>query len=405
MNIETRMSEILSRLQGVKKNGNGHLAVCPAHADSTPSLSVGEGRDGNVVLRCFAGCEAQSIMDAISLPMSYLFGDTQRQSEPAKVSISKILTPDDLRKIEDAKVIEKALRLYCQAVNIIGTPGGAYLESRGIPEALADNNRARYAPRFPVKIKDDPVKIVYVPAVVFPIHSPTTKEIVGLNARLITPLQDEVGNTIKGKSRGKLVLGVYVAPGANKLPEPIIVEAPIDALSLVAAGFPAFATCGASNLRYFPEIFAGKTVICGFDMDRDPNTLEGHRRNMRKFKADHGGRVVWVKPPGGELKDWNDMLRRYGAEGLASYMRRAGEKCVPPVLIASKLIQRTGSASNRLYACSVCRSEAWMFNTIGGGLYCGGCSPTPEEIGRTPDEVRPATIEEIKEEFKLWFQA
>jgi len=36
------ITQILSRLQGVTRNGDGWKALCPAHDDQTPSLSIME---------------------------------------------------------------------------------------------------------------------------------------------------------------------------------------------------------------------------------------------------------------------------------------------------------------------------------------------------------------------------
>ena len=41
-----RLGFILSRLEGVRKVGNGWVALCPAHDDHNPSLSIGFGSDG-----------------------------------------------------------------------------------------------------------------------------------------------------------------------------------------------------------------------------------------------------------------------------------------------------------------------------------------------------------------------
>ena len=64
---------VLAKLTLVKEANGGWMARCPAHKDGTPSLSVNEGRDGRVVLNCFAGCKAPDIVRAIGLEMSDLF--------------------------------------------------------------------------------------------------------------------------------------------------------------------------------------------------------------------------------------------------------------------------------------------------------------------------------------------
>ena len=69
------LSEILSRLGGVRPSGQGYTALCPAHDDREPSLSVSEGDDGRILLKCFAGCTVEQIVAALGLTMADLFAD------------------------------------------------------------------------------------------------------------------------------------------------------------------------------------------------------------------------------------------------------------------------------------------------------------------------------------------
>ena len=65
----------LARLDGVSHAGKSYKALCPAHGDKTPSLSVKEGDDGRVLLHCFAGCGIGEIVAAMGLHMADLFTD------------------------------------------------------------------------------------------------------------------------------------------------------------------------------------------------------------------------------------------------------------------------------------------------------------------------------------------
>jgi hypothetical protein len=58
---------VLSRLDGVKRNGAGWQARCPAHDDRHASLAVAEGDDGRVLVRCHAGdgCSFESIVQEL----------------------------------------------------------------------------------------------------------------------------------------------------------------------------------------------------------------------------------------------------------------------------------------------------------------------------------------------------
>ena len=67
---------VLSRLQKVRSEGQDRWkACCPAHDDGTPSLSIRALDDGRVLLHCFAGCEVEAILSALSLQFSDLYPD------------------------------------------------------------------------------------------------------------------------------------------------------------------------------------------------------------------------------------------------------------------------------------------------------------------------------------------
>lgn len=70
-----RLEAFVQELDSVTKTPNGHLARCPAHDDRKSSLSVAQGGDGKVLLKCFAGCETEQIVGALGLEMKDLFND------------------------------------------------------------------------------------------------------------------------------------------------------------------------------------------------------------------------------------------------------------------------------------------------------------------------------------------
>ena len=74
MNLHSFLEMIASRTgKPPKKSGSGYSACCPAHDDTTPSLSINEGSDGKILLNCFAGCSVDSICSSLTLEMSDLF--------------------------------------------------------------------------------------------------------------------------------------------------------------------------------------------------------------------------------------------------------------------------------------------------------------------------------------------
>lgn len=73
---------VLGLLEGVKKSGEGYSARCPTtahkHGDKSPSLSVGIGHDGRVLLTCHTGCATDDVLAAIGLTMTDLFEHSTR---------------------------------------------------------------------------------------------------------------------------------------------------------------------------------------------------------------------------------------------------------------------------------------------------------------------------------------
>src|SRR5438067_528888 len=67
------MGEFLSKFERVRKEGNGWMAKCPAHADDKPSLHISIGDDSRILINCFAGCSAERILEAVGLTLSDLF--------------------------------------------------------------------------------------------------------------------------------------------------------------------------------------------------------------------------------------------------------------------------------------------------------------------------------------------
>jgi hypothetical protein len=65
------MHSILSHFNKVRatsKSGS-YNCLCPAHDDSSASLSIKICEDGRVLIHCFAGCDIQNILGAVGLSL------------------------------------------------------------------------------------------------------------------------------------------------------------------------------------------------------------------------------------------------------------------------------------------------------------------------------------------------
>jgi hypothetical protein len=80
---ESPYSRFLLRVKIAQTKQGYALGYCPAHSDkSEPSLSIKEGRDGRVLLKCFAGCSATDIIKALDMKMRDLYPWTPGMAAP-----------------------------------------------------------------------------------------------------------------------------------------------------------------------------------------------------------------------------------------------------------------------------------------------------------------------------------
>lgn len=88
------INELISLIEGktgfgAKKSGRVYSLRCPAHDDTTPSLSVSEGDDGKILVNCFSGCSYENICASLGIEITSLFptklgdehGSTRQRTE------------------------------------------------------------------------------------------------------------------------------------------------------------------------------------------------------------------------------------------------------------------------------------------------------------------------------------
>jgi hypothetical protein len=97
---EAAAAELAVALQG-RRSGRGWVARCPAHRDRHPSLSIAEGADGRLLLRCFAGCNCSAIRNALAARSLWPERGScplrpQGTWEPSRIRCSPTPEPDQL---------------------------------------------------------------------------------------------------------------------------------------------------------------------------------------------------------------------------------------------------------------------------------------------------------------------
>ena len=105
---------------GGRKMGGRWMARCPAHDDRTPSLSIREAADGNVLVRCHAGCEQERVIEALRSRGLW------PRSLGRRAAVERRPDRDGARRSREALTIWRSTMLAR------GTAVEAYLGSRGL---------------------------------------------------------------------------------------------------------------------------------------------------------------------------------------------------------------------------------------------------------------------------------
>ena len=85
------VANFLSKLNGVKKTGSNWAARCPCrNDDSNPSLSIGEGQDGRVLVTCHRGnaCSVDEICKVMNIEKTELFPPKNNKLEKKRVEVT-----------------------------------------------------------------------------------------------------------------------------------------------------------------------------------------------------------------------------------------------------------------------------------------------------------------------------
>jgi KaiC/GvpD/RAD55 family RecA-like ATPase/biotin operon repressor len=299
------LERVLSQLKGVRREGNHHKACCPAHTDSTPSLSVRLG-DRGVLLRCFAGCTHQDVVAALGMRVEELFFDY-----------------DPERKFE--RPVEQA-----DPTHELGLTLAAFAEHKGLDPELCDR----------LGLRDAMIAGRRVVTFAYPLRD-------GTSARL------RIRATLTGEKRfrwegGDIEVAAY-EPDLGALARArkyvCIVEGESDALTLLTHGIPAIGLPGADTARLLqPHHVEGVERAFVF---REPDKGgDSFARNVPAALERIGftGKMPVVRMPEG-TKDAS-ALYLSNREGFVRALEKLLEKADPPrsksleVLFSMQAVER-----------------------------------------------------------------
>jgi 5S rRNA maturation endonuclease (ribonuclease M5) len=293
--------EVLSRLDGTKRNGDGWVAKCPAHDDHNPSLSAKEGDDGRTLLNCHAGCEPQEVVAAMGLTLSDLYTD--------EIGGRQVAAPRPASK-SPPPITEETVA----AMHVALTPKQRELlrDHRCLSDGVIDHYRLgfveRHGRRVAIPVMDSAGKIVDV--------------------RLWLPESYREDGVAK-------ILHWAQGYGAARLfpvnqfdrKHLVLVAGELDALALISAGIPAITvTAGEST---WPDRLSKQIADAGVEEvviipDNDDTGQKGAQKRAQSLS--HAGLTVRMAAwPEGRDNGWDvtDELREHGVDALQEHLDQA----------------------------------------------------------------------------------
>lgn len=105
--------ELAARLEA-KRAGTGWSALCPAHEDRNPSLSISAGTNGNVLVHCHAGCHLDEILAALNLSLADLQSDAPHRNGNGKPEIVATYDYTDEQGTVLFQVVRKVNKVFRQ---------------------------------------------------------------------------------------------------------------------------------------------------------------------------------------------------------------------------------------------------------------------------------------------------
>lgn len=249
------VKNFLSRLDNVQPLGSGWTARCPAHADEKNSLSISQGANGRILVKCFAGCTVKDIVQALGLTLGDLFPHDAAPRVP--------ITLEELAKDKDLPT------KFLRSLGVVDIPG------RG-------------------------VKITYR------LHdgSPAPRQ------RLRTALKAGDGSRwLKGEG-SPVAYGLWLLDKMRKKSDTIfLVEGESDTWTLWHHGVPALGIPGADMVKVLdPADIAGfERIYAWQEPDKGGETFT--RKLAERFAEAGWTKPVFVISPPEGVKDANDLHR------------------------------------------------------------------------------------------------
>ena len=272
---------------------NGGMCRCPAHVDSTPSLSVRPGAK-RLLFHCFAGCETKQVLAAL-----------RRLNLPAGGSL-----PADFQTLDPrcGTLRAAAVQLWSDARPLAGSSGESYLAIRGISERSSE---LRFHPRTPHGRKP---LTRFAPALIAAVRDDSG--LVGVHRTFLDRKTNRLAAIVPAKcALGRLGSGaVRLQPAGDVLGLAEGIETALSAAQLF--GIPCWAALGTERFRHVALPTSVSMLLLFLDRDA------GGRRAEALVRSRLGEQVaIEARYPPRNGDDWNDVLAREAARSSARQCR------------------------------------------------------------------------------------
>ncbi len=272
---------------------NGGMCRCPAHADSTPSLSVRPGAK-RLLFHCFAGCETKQVLAAL-----------RHLNLPAGCSL-----PAEFQTLDGGRgtLRAAAVQLWSEARPLAGSPGESYLAIRGISERSSE---LRFHPRTPHGRKPF---TRFAPALIAAVRDDSG--LVGVHRTFLDGKTNRLAAIVPAKcALGRLGSGaVRLQPAGDVLGLAEGIETALSAAQLF--GIPCWAALGTERFRHVALPTSVSMLLLFLDQDA------GGRRAEALVRSRLGEQVaIEARYPPRNGDDWNDVLAREAARSSARQCR------------------------------------------------------------------------------------
>jgi hypothetical protein len=280
------------------------LARCPAHDDRTPSLSISDGGDGKILVKCHAGCGQGAVIDALRR-LNLWPGEAREAASMTEAERERRRQQEVERECaerrRDAFIEALWRRTWEEAKPAPDSPIERWIaEVRGIDLSTLDlaSMPLRWTLRSPRAEK-------FMPAMVALMTDPVTGEPCGIHRTYLLP--DGSGKAPPEPSR--MMLGragvIRLSPDVESGMCLGICEGIETGLAIMAAGGRPIWACGSlGGVENFPVL--GGIDCIGVFADPKPHEIAGARSCAMRW-ADAGRQARLYTPPEG--KDFNEAFR------------------------------------------------------------------------------------------------